>query len=568
MPKFIFVVGGVMSGVGKGTVAASLGAVLHGKGYRVTAIKIDPYVNVDAGTMNPTEHGEVFVTDDGDETDQDIGSYERFLNTSLGKVNYMTTGRVYQSVIARERDLEYGGRCVEVVPHIPEEVLRRIDVCAKVARADIVLVEIGGTVGEYQNILFLEAARLRKLERPNDVITILVSYLPVPGHIGEMKTKPTQHATHLLQGVGIQPDIIIARGEHSLDEPRRRKLSMFCNVRPEDVVAAPDVASIYEVPIAFDNAHVGERVLRKLGLRSRRSDLAPWRALVRTIHTVRQPVRIAIAGKYFSTGDFVLTDAYLSVIEAVKHAAWLQRRKPELIWLNVEEYERNPDRLVELDECQGLVVPGGFGTRGVEGKIAAIRYAREHGIPYFGLCYGMQLACVEFARNVIGWRDAHTTEITPRTKHPVIALMEEQASRVAKSEYGGTMRLGAYACRIGAGTIAATAYQKSTRLVRQYQGGDFIVRERHRHRYEFHNKYRDAFSRAGLVFSGVNPAPLFVQKWCGVNPERDLVEIVELPKDIHPFFVGVQFHPEFTSRPLDPHPLFRAFIAAAMKKDK
>ena len=551
--KFVFIVGGVMSGVGKGTVTASLGCLLRGKGFRVTCMKIDPYVNVDAGTMNPTEHGEVFVTDDGDETDQDIGSYERFLGVSLGKVNYMTTGRVYRSVIERERNLEYGGRCVEVVPHIPEEVIRRIRAAASAQHADIVLIEVGGTVGEYQNVLFLEAARLLKLERPSDVCTVLVSYLPIPGHIGEMKTKPTQHATHLLQAAGIQPDIIIARGERALDEPRRRKLSMFCNVGPDDVIAAPDVASTYEVPLNFDRERVGERVLRRIGLRPRRPDLRAWTTLVRTIRSVRKEARIAVVGKYFTTGDFVLADVYLSVIEAVKHAAWAHRRKPVLTWVNAEAYERDPACVAELSAFDGVIIPGGFGTRGVEGKILAIRYVREHRIPYLGLCYGMQLACVEFARDVLHLRGANTTEIDPKNKYPVIGLMTEQARRLAESEYGGTMRLGAYACRVAAGTISAAAYAGSARVERTYGKGDLRISERHRHRYEFHNRYRDRFTKAGMVFSGI-------------NPDRDLVEIIELPRDVHPFFVGVQFHPEFTSRPLDPHPLFRAFIGAAVKR--
>ncbi|MBI4434350.1 CTP synthase [Candidatus Uhrbacteria bacterium] len=553
MTKFIFIVGGVMSGVGKGTVTASLGTVLQGLGYRVTAMKIDPYVNVDAGTMNPTEHGEVFVTDDGDETDQDIGSYERFLGASIGKVNYMTTGRVYQSVIHRERNLEYGGRCVEVVPHIPEEVLRRIRAAAKEARAEIVLIEVGGTVGEYQNVLFLEAARLLKLSCPRDVATVLVSYLPIPGHIGEMKTKPTQHATHLLQAAGIQPDLIIARGERALDEPRRRKLSMFCNVGPDDVIAAPDVASTYEVPVNFNRERIGERVLGKLGLLPRRRDLRRWTTFVRTARRVSDEVRIAIAGKYFTTGDFVLADVYLSVIEAVKHAAWVHHRKPVLTWLNTEAYERDPKMLDELLEFDGVIIPGGFGSRGVEGKIRAIQRLRERKIPYLGLCYGMQLACIEFARHVLKLRGAHTTEIDPKTPHRIISLMEEQVSRMKRAEYGGTMRLGAYACRVTAGTHAAAAYRRTSWEERRYRSGDLLIHERHRHRYEFDNQYRSKFERAGFIFSGV-------------NPERDLVEIIELPRDVHPFFVGVQFHPEFKSRPLDPHPLFRAFIGAAVKE--
>jgi CTP synthase len=552
MTKFVFIVGGVMSGVGKGTVTSSLGTVLQAQGWRVTAMKVDPYVNVDAGTMNPVEHGEVFVTHDGDETDQDIGSYERFLGRDLGKMNYMTTGRVYESVIARERNLEYGGKCVEVVPHIPEEVLRRIHLCAESSRAQIVLVEIGGTVGEYQNVLFLEAARLLKLERPKDVITMLVSYLPIPGHIGEMKTKPTQHATRQLQAAGIQPDFIIARGTQTLDAPRRRKLSVFCNVREEDVIAAPDVASTYEVPLHLARQGFGDRVVEKLGLRKRKYDLKTWRSFVRTIHAECDPIHIAIAGKYFSTGDFVLSDVYISVIEAIKHAAWAAKRTPVISWVNAESYERNPRAVRELGKVDGVIIPGGFGTRGVEGKIRAIRYLREHNIPYLGICYGMQLAAVEFARNVLKLTSAHTVEIDRRTPDPVITLMSEQAGNVAQEKYGGTMRLGAYACRIQVGTQAWAAYRESPLIERTYASGDVRVHERHRHRYEFHNDYRKRFEEAGVVFSGI-------------NTQRDLVEMMELPKEVHPFFVGAQFHPEFQSRPLRPHPLFRSLILASGK---
>lgn len=551
--KYIFVTGGVLSGVGKGTVTASLGTLLQSQGFRVTAMKIDPYVNVDAGTMNPTEHGEVFVTDDGDETDQDIGSYERFLGQDLGKVNYMTTGRVYLSVIERERNLEYGGRCVEVVPHIPEEVIRRIEVCAAARKAEIVLIEVGGTVGEYQNVLFLEAARLLKQQHPKDVITVLVSYLPIPGHIGEMKTKPTQHATKMLQSAGIQPDFIVARGALPIDAPRRKKLAVFCNVQAEDVIAAPDVSSTYLVPLNFEREHIGERVLAKLGLAPRTHDLRRWRAMVRTSERVQEPVRIAIAGKYFSTGDFVLSDVYLSVIEAVKHAAWAAKRKPVLEWINAEVYEDDPKKVRELAKYDGVVIPGGFGTRGVEGKIRTITYLRERGIPYLGICYGMQLACVEYARNVLGLSGAHTTEIIRKAEHPVIDVMAEQEVLLKKGEYGGTMRLGAFDCRVLRGTLAAAAYRGTDRIARTYANGDALISERHRHRYEFNNAYREQFAAAGMVFSGL-------------NPQRDLVEIIELPKATHPYFVAAQFHPEFKSRPLDPQPLFVGLVKAAVAR--
>ena len=542
MAKFIFVVGGVMSGVGKGTASASMGKILQSKGLRVTAMKIDPYINVDAGTMNPVEHGEVFVTDDGDETDQDIGTYERFLDTTMGSVNYMTTGRVYQTVIGRERNLEYGGKCVEVVPHVPDEIVRRIRLAAKVAKADVVLVEVGGTVGEYQNILFLEAARMMKLAAPKDVLFVLVSYLPIPGNLGEMKTKPTQYASRTLNSAGIQADIIIARASAPIDEPRRRKLGMFCGVEVEDIISAPDADSIYKVPLNFERQHLADRIIRKFGLKPRRrADMIEWKKMVKVSDTAKRTVRIGIIGKYFSTGNFTLSDVYLSVIEAVRHAAWFNRVKVELHWLNSEAYEKNPVLLKELDRLDGVIIPGGFGSRAVEGKIAAIQYVRTRKIPYLGLCYGMQLAVVEFARHVAGMEDANTAEIKPAVLQPVIHIMPGQEKIVATQKYGGTMRLGAYPCVLKSQSRTRAAY------------GTRTISERHRHRYEVNNEYRRRFEDKGLLVAGT-------------SPDNKLVEIIELPE--HPFFVGVQFHPEFKSHPLKPHPLFREFIKAAMKQSK
>jgi CTP synthase len=539
MVKYIFVAGGVMSGVGKGTACASIGKILQSKGFRVTAVKIDPYINVDAGTMNPVEHGEVFVTEDGDETDQDIGSYERFLDTNIYSDNYMTTGRVYQTVIERERNLEYGGRCVEVVPHVPEEVIRRIRRAAKKAKADFVIVEVGGTVGEYQNVLFLEAARMLHQRRPQDVLFVLVSYLPIPSKIGEMKTKPTQHATQLLNSAGIQPDFILCRAEKPVDEPRKRKISIFCNVDKRDVISAPDVDSVYEVPINFEKEGFGQRILSKFYMRTRQKDMKDWRKMVKTIKTVKDEAHIGIIGKYFTTGDFVLSDVYISVIEALKHSAWYHGKKPVISWLNSEEYEKDTSQLKELKQYHGIVVPGGFGSRGVEGKIKAIQYCRENKIPYFGLCYGMQMAVVEFARNVCGLADANTAEVNPKTSNPIIHIMESQAELVKNKKYGGTMRLGAYPCVLNKKSLSFKAY------------GQKNISERHRHRYEFNNTYREQFEKAGLLIAGA-------------SSDNSLVEIIEL-KD-HPFFVGTQFHPEFKSRPLKPHPLFREFIKAAISK--
>ena len=552
MPKYIFVAGGVMSGIGKGVATASIGKILKSKGFKVTAVKIDPYVNVDAGTMNPVEHGEVFVTDDGVECDQDVGNYERFLDENLYTENYITTGRVYQAVINRERNLEYGGRCVEVVPDIPNEAISRIKKAAKKNKADFILIEIGGTVGEYQNMLFLEAARMMRLKEPENVLFILVSYLPIPETIGEMKTKPTQTAVKSLNEAGIQPDIILGRARVPLDEARKRKISIFCNVQKEDVISAPDIESIYEVPINFEKENLGNRILKKFGLRARKPNLIDWKDLVKTIKTAKKKVKIGMVGKYFETGDFTLMDSYISIIEAIKHASWFFKRKPEIYWLSAEKYEKSPRLLKELRNYDGIIVPGGFGSRGVEGKIKAIEFCRQKKIPYLGLCFGMQLAVVEFARNVCKMKDANTAEIVKHCKYPVIDVMPEQKFLLKEKKYGGTMRLGVYPCLVKKGTISHSVYLKS-RWGRQNKKGDILVQERHRHRYELNNEFRKNLEQKGLVMAGI-------------NPEKDLVEIVEISR--HPFFIATQFHPEFKSRPLRPHPLFREFIRASIKAQR
>jgi CTP synthase len=544
MTKYIFVIGGVLSGVGKGTATASIGRILKSYGYRVTAIKIDPYINVDAGTMNPTEHGEVFVTEDGDETDQDIGTYERFLDENIYSDNYMTTGRVYQTVIEKERKLEYGGRCVEVVPHIPQEVIRRIKKVGQKTKTDFVLIEIGGTVGEYQNSLFLEAARMMHLENPKNVIFILVSYLPIPAKIGEMKTKPTQQASRLLNEAGIQADIILCRASVPLDAPRRKKISIFCNVSEEDIISAPDIESIYEIPINFEKEGLGKKILKKFNLQPRQRNLKDWAKLVKTIKNAKKLVKIGIVGKYFATGEFTLTDSYISVIEAIKHAAWFYNRKPAIDWINAEDFENGTSKLKNLKKYQGVIIPGGFGTRGVEGKIRAIKYLRENKIPFLGLCFGLQLAVIEFARNVVGLKNAHSTEINPKTPYPVVDLMPEQLKNIQKAHYGGSMRLGAYKCQLKEDTLAYRAYFGKKRVKNP------IIYERHRHRYEVNNQFQEILVKKGLVISGF-------------NPESNLVEIIELKK--HPFFLATQFHPEFKSRPTTPHPLFKSFIKKALK---
>lgn len=530
-----------MSGVGKGIAASSIGKILQARGLSVTAMKIDPYINVDAGTMNPTEHGEVFVLADGYETDQDMGNYERFMGLKLSRENYMTTGSVYKRVIERERNLEYGGRCVQVVPHIPLEVISRIKGAAEKAKAEVVIIEIGGTVGEYENILFLEAVRMLKIEHPDDVLTVMVSYVPTPSKVGEMKTKPTQHAVRTLNGTGIQPDFIIARADRPLDEKRKEKIAVFCNVHSEAVISAPDVESIYDVPVNFEKDHLSDRILERFDLRTRKHDLGLWKRRVDAMKKLKRTVKIGVVGKYFKTGDYVLSDAYISVIESLKHAAYATGQKPELHWLDATEYEKDPKQLRELKKYDGILIPGGFGARGVEGKLKVIEYCRTNKIPYFGLCYGMQLLVIEYARHLLKLKDATTHEINPKAEHLVIDVMPDQKEKLARKDYGGSMRLGEYEAKLTKGTIAYEAYKRQT------------IMERHRHRYEVNPQYVEELKAAGLVFSGT-------------SPDGVLMEIAELPKEKHPFFLATQFHPEFQSSLIAPHPLFVAFLEACKKQ--
>ncbi|MFA5247836.1 MAG: CTP synthase [Patescibacteria group bacterium] len=542
--KYVFVVGGVMSGVGKGITCSSIGMILQSKGYNVSAIKIDPYINVDAGTMNPVEHGEVFVTEDGDETDQDVGNYERFLNKNIYRENYMTTGRVYQSVIQKERNLEYGGRCVEVVPHIPLEVIDRIHKAVKKSGANIMVVEIGGTVGEYQNLLFLEAARMMKLYNPKNVQFVMVSYLPIPNKIGEMKTKPTQYAIRSLNAAGIQPNFIVARADVPIDAPRREKIAMNCGIEPEDVISAPDIDSIYDVPLNFEKDHLGDRILKKFGLKKKKDDLKDWTAMTERRRSAKKEVEIGIVGKYFQSGQFCFTDSYVSVIEAIKHAATANNCKVNLHWLSSEDIEK--DGSSSLKKYDGIIVPQGWGSRGAEGKIKTIEYCRKNKKPYFGLCYGMQMAAIEFARNVLGFTDANSAEVDPKTKHPVIHIMPGQAEMIAKKQYGGTIRLGGWPCSLKKGTHLYNAYKAQNPAVE-------TVSERHRHRYEFNNEYREAMEKKGLTIAGT-------------SPDGKIVEAIEITN--HPFFIGTQFHPEYISRPLTPHPLFIEFVKVCLNLKK
>ena len=545
-PKYIFVVGGVISGVGKGITSSSLGLILKNRGLRVTALKIDPYVNVDAGTMNPTEHGEVFVLEDGYETDQDMGNYERFLDTTLTRLNYMTTGSVYQAVIEKERNLGYKGKCVQVVPHVPQEVISRIENATKRAKADVAIIEIGGTAGEYENILFLEAARMMKVKNPDDVIFIMVSYLPTPVKVGEMKTKPTQHAARLLNSSGIQANFLIARAKTKLDKKRKEKIATASSILPKRIISAPDVESVYDIPINFEKEDLSGKVCEALGLplrKPKKEAWDKWKKFAKHAHNGKDTVKIAMVGKYFKTGDYVLSDSYISVIEAIKYSAYIQNRKPEIDWLDSEQFEKPGANMKKLKDYDGIVVPGGFGTRGIEGKIKVVRYARENKIPYFGLCYGMQMMVVEYARNVLRLRSANTHEMDPSASHLVIDVMEGQKENLAKNNYGGSMRLGGYKAVLRDGTVARDAYQKRT------------IVERHRHRYEVNPEYIGRLEDAGLIFSGK-------------SPDRKLMEIAELPRSEHPFFLGTQFHPEFLAHPLNTHPLFDAFIKACIKEKR
>ena len=540
--KYIFVVGGVMSGVGKGVASSSIALLLKARGLKVTALKIDPYINVDAGTMNPTEHGEVFVLPDGKETDQDMGNYERFLNQTLSGLNYMTTGSVYQDVIRKERNLEYKGKNVEVVPHIPLEVIDRIKKASEFADSDVTLIEIGGTVGEYQNILFLEAIRMMKTELNGNVAVVLVSYLPVPGSIGEMKTKPTQYAARTLNSAGVFADIIIARSVVAVDEKRKEKIASFCNVKKENVISAPDVQSIYDVPLNFEKDKISEKLCDILKMDCKGApDLAEWKKFVARSKNGKKEVKIAVIGKYFSSGDFVLSDVYISVLEAIKYSAYAAGAKPVISYLSSQDFEKGTKKLSDLKKYDGVLIPGGFGATGVEGKIKVIEYVRKNNIPFFGICYGMQLAVIEYARNVLKLSGAHTAEINPKSPHLIIDVMPDQKEKIAQQNMGGTMRLGEYKADLAKGTIAAKAY------------GAAHITERHRHRYEVNPEYIAQLEEGGIIFSGK-------------SPDKRLMEIMELPTKMHPFFIGVQFHPEFHARPLSPHPIFSAFVKAALKK--
>ncbi|HOX86560.1 MAG TPA: CTP synthase [bacterium] len=528
--KFIFVTGGVVSSLGKGIATASIGRLLIARNYRVTCMKLDPYINVDPGTMSPFQHGEVYVTDDGAETDLDLGHYERFIHTNMGRRNNATTGQIYYSVITRERRGDYLGKTVQVIPHITDEIKRRILAVAEGdEKFDVVLVEVGGTVGDIESQPFLEAIRQFGLERaPEDVLYIHLTLVPFIKSSGEIKTKPTQHSVMKLREIGLQPDVLLCRTENSLSKEARDKIALFCSLRSEMVINARDVESIYEVPLLYEEDGLGDKICSRLGLKAKEPDLGGWINFVRKVKEPSAYVRIAICGKYTN-----LHDSYKSIVEAFVHAGVENDAKVELKWLFADSM--NGDNIDQhLRDVSGLLIPGGFGERGIEGKIAAIRYARENDMPFFGICLGLQCAVIEFVRHVCGMAEANSTEFNPSTADPVIDLMETQVDVTQK---GGTMRLGQYRCVIKPDTFLHAAYKTGA------------VSERHRHRYEFNNSYRDRIEEKGMVISGI-------------NPETNLVEAIELPD--HLWFVGVQFHPELKSRALNAHPLFRDFVRASL----
>lgn len=550
--KFIFVSGGVISSVGKGVTTASLAALLEARGFSVAPVKMDAYLNVDAGTIRPQEHGEVFVTKDGMETDQDLGNYERFMNSDLSSANYVTNGQLYQKIIQKERNFEYDGEDVEVALHVPEEIIRRLENAARERKADFVIAEIGGTVGEYQNILFMEANRIMKYRDGRDVLHIHVAYLPTPPSIGEMKSKPAQTSVRLLIGSGIQPDFLVARAEKAIDDRRKETLAWTCNIPAQNIIAAPNVDSIYRVPLSFDDQKFTDKILAKFGMKPKKANLKEWKKLadkIAKINTSKSEINIAVVGKYYETGSYKLGDVYISVVEAIKHGSWANNVKANLHWISSMDVEKQGAEKV-LRGFDGIVVPGGFGSRGTEGMIETIKYARENKIPYLGLCYGMQMASIEYARNVAGLKGANTTEVDDDGPHPVIHIMPDQEKKLLNREYGATMRLGAWDCLVARGTMAEKCYIEGKWITKS---GKPKISERHRHRFEFNNEYREKLEQAGLVISGT-------------TPDGKLVEIIELKN--HPFFVASQFHPEFLSRPLSPHPLFVGFIKAVVKLKK
>lgn len=534
--KYIFISGGVISGIGKGITSASIALLLKKAGYKIASLKFENYLNLDAGTINPIEHGDVFLCEDGTEADMDIGTYEKFLGEEMGKDNFVTMGKIYKTVIDKERRFEYKGEDVEAIPHVTNEIIERIQYLGKKTNADIVLIELGGTAGEYQNVFYYEASRLLTLKYPGDVVHIHVSYVPTPKHLGEPKTKPTQLSVRTLNSMGIQPDFIVARSENFLDKRRLERFAIFCNVHPENIISNPDTKHPYEVPLILNKQNFAEKILKKLNLKVKKPDLSDWEELVKKIyHKKEKKVTIAIVGKYFGTGDYQLRDSYAALFDALDHASWQTDVELDLKWVDAEKVEKQGVEII--GKPQGIIVPIGWGERGAEGMIKAASYARENKIPYLGLCYGMQLAVVAFARDVLGWQYANTEENDKNTKHNVIHLMPKQEEIMKRRAYGGTMRLGGWQAKIKKNTLAYEIYKQE------------VVSERHRHRYEFNDKFAKDFERAGLIISSRSVV-------------ENLCEIIELPKNIHPFYFGIQGHPEYKSLPLKPHPIFVKFLEA------
>jgi CTP synthase len=576
MVKYIFVIGGVISGVGKGVAAASIGKILQKYGYDVTAIKIDPYINCDAGTLRPTEHGEVWVTEDGGETDQDLGNYERFLHINIPGRNNITTGQIYKTIIDKERKGEFLGQTVQFIPHVIEEIKSRIVEGAN--GHDIALVEIGGTVGDYENIAFLLAAK--KLERElgrGNVIYILVSYLPVPMNIKEAKTKPTQQSIRMLYESGIFPDFILCRALEPIDEVRKSKIASYINLNEENIISAPDTLMLYQIPLNFEKENLGKKILQKLNLIwDSQPDWSDWQTLISHLIEPKNSVDIAIVGKYLDIGNFTLEDSYISIKQSLLHGGAHLNIQPNIFWINSKDFEKDPGKLQSLNDYDGVIVPGGFGLSGVEGKIKAIKHCRESRIPYLGLCYGLHLAVVEIARSKID-AQANTTENAPETPCPVIDLLPKQKEMLKENKYGATMRLGAYASKLEENTIVYDLYKKfsnpqtleelkilqnsPTALkidwnLRVGKTPAPIVFERHRHRYEVNPQYHDALQKAGIIFSGYHLT----------EENTKLVEFIELSKEVHPFFVATQAHPEFKSTFDKPSPLFAGFLDSCLKK--
>ncbi len=544
--KFIIISGGVISGLGKGVISASIAFLLKRSGFSVEPIKCENYLNIDAGTINPIEHGDVFLCADGTEADMDLGTYERFLQEEMGKENFVTMGKIYKTVIDKERRFEYKGKDLSAIPYITDQIQEFWIKAANKKNADFVIVELGGTVGEYQNALYYEAARILNLKNPDNTLFIHLAYMPFPKHLGEPKTKPIQLSVITLRTLGINPDFLVVRSEIPVDKKRREKIALYCNLDPSGIISAPDVNSIYEIPLLLKKQDLHKKILSKFTLKPKRQNFLDWEKLNQRVKRIRKKpptAKIAIVGKYFKTGDYELKDAYASLFSAIDHAGFFWGKNIDTEWISAEEVDKfGPERF--LKNADGIIVPIGWGKRGAEGMIKAAGYARDKKIPYLGLCYGMQLAVVSFARDILGWKNANTEENDPKTPYPVIHFIPEQRELIKKRAYGGTMRLGDWSAKVKENTYTHKIYAKYESFSDKKNS---IIIERHRHRYEFNNKYAKDFEKAGLVISAR-------------SLKEGLVEFIEIPKNIHPFYIGTQAHPEYKSTPLKPHPVFIEFL--------